>query len=103
MNFHIKKDAGRRVVRRRSQAAQDADELAYWLAVPAEDRIEAAAFMSRRSFRLRGGGEFPRLDKTAGQRVPRLKDCLLLNKRAAGRPKDLRDVKALSPPESKSP
>ena len=69
MNFRIRKDIGRRVPAKQSQAQQDLDELAYWLSRPAEERVEAVGFLTRRRHRLETGRELPPLDKTVGHRV----------------------------------
>lgn len=71
MSFRLQKDSGRRVSRTRPQSEQDADALAHWLSLPPEQRVEAAAFMSRRLYRMEHGRDFPALDKSAGQRVPK--------------------------------
>ncbi|MBI3297969.1 MAG: hypothetical protein HYZ75_07390 [Elusimicrobia bacterium] len=71
MDFAIRKDVGRRVKMARPQREQDAEELAYWLSRPSEERIEAGAFMTRRLYWLTHGAELPPLDKTVGRRVPR--------------------------------
>lgn len=71
MEFRLRKDVGRRVARRRSQREQDAEELAFWRSRPAEERIEAGAFLTRRLYWLTHGAELPPLDKTVGRRVSR--------------------------------
>lgn len=71
MDFILRKDVGRRVKRTRTQGEVDADELAYWLARPPEERIEAGAFMTRRLYRMTHGADLPQLDKRVGRRVPR--------------------------------
>lgn len=71
MDFRIDKTAGRRVPRRRPQSAQDADALEHWLSRPPEERVAAAAFMTRRLYRLRHGRDLPPLDKSVVKRVPR--------------------------------
>ncbi len=72
MSFRLRKDAGRRVPRQRPQREQDADELQHWLSLPPERRVDAAAFMSRRMYRLAHGRDLPPLDKRAGRRVARV-------------------------------
>lgn len=69
MTFHLRKDLGRRVPVKRSQAQQDAEEHAYWLSRPAEERVDAVGFMTRRRYFLATGRQLPPLDKTAGRRV----------------------------------
>lgn len=69
MSFRLRKDVGRRVPVRRSQARQDADELAYWLSRPPEERLEAVGFMTRRRHLLETGRDLPLMDKTVGRRV----------------------------------
>ena len=71
MAFRIRKDIGRRVKRVRAQKEQDAEELAYWLSRPSHERVDAAAFMTRRLYRMEHGTGIPCLDKSAGRRVAR--------------------------------
>lgn len=71
MDFHLRKDVGRRVRRDRPQSVVDAEELAGWLSRPPEERIEAGAFMTRRLYWMTHGTDLPPLDKRAGRRVPR--------------------------------
>lgn len=71
MEFHIRKDVGRRVARRRPQRVQDAEALADWLSRPPAERIEAGAFMTRRLYWLTHGTDLPPLDKTVGRRAAR--------------------------------
>ncbi len=69
MIFHLRKDLGRRVPVKRSQARQDAEERDYWLSRPAEERVAAVGFLTRRRYFLETGRQLPPLDKTAGRRV----------------------------------
>ena len=69
MNFRLRKDIGRRVCAKRSQAQQDTEELAYWLSRPAEERVEAVGFLTRRRHFLETGCDLPLMDKTVGRRV----------------------------------
>jgi hypothetical protein len=69
MQFRVRKDIGRRVPVQRSQAEQDADDLAYWLSRPPDERVEAVCYLSRRLYFLQNGRDLPRLDKTVGRRV----------------------------------
>ena len=69
MSFRLRKDVGRRVPARRPQAQQDAEELAYWLSRPAEERVEAVGFLTRRRHFLETGHGLPPMDKTVGRRV----------------------------------
>lgn len=71
MDFPIRKDVGRRIKRDRPQHEQDAEELAYWLSRPPEERIEAGAFMTRRLYWMTHGAALPPLDKTVGRRIKR--------------------------------
>ncbi|MFI5363180.1 MAG: hypothetical protein ACHQ49_14535 [Elusimicrobiota bacterium] len=72
--FQMRRDIGRRVPVGRSQAEQDADELAYWLSRPPEERVEAVDYLTRRLYFLQHGRDLPRLDKTVGRRA-RLHDA----------------------------
>lgn len=69
MQFRMRKDVSRRVPVRRSQAEQDADDLAYWLSRSPEERVEAVGFLSRNLYFLQHGRDLPPLDKTVGRRV----------------------------------
>ena len=69
MQFRVRKDMGRRVPVQRSQAEQDADELAYWLSRPPEERVEAVGYLTRRKYFLEHGVNLPQLDKTISRRV----------------------------------
>ena len=69
MTFRLRKDFGRRVPAGRTQAQQDADELAYWLSRPAEERVNAVGFLTRRRYFLEKFKELPPLDKSAGRRI----------------------------------
>ncbi|MBI5883424.1 MAG: hypothetical protein HZB91_10015 [Elusimicrobia bacterium] len=69
MTFRLRKDLGRRVPAGQSQAQQDADELAYWLSRPAEERLDAVGFLTRRRHFVETGRALPPLDKSAGRRI----------------------------------
>ncbi len=69
MEFRLRKDLSRRVPVRRSQSEQEAEELAYWLSRPADERVEAAFYFTRCLYFMQHGREIPRLDKTVGRRV----------------------------------
>ncbi len=69
MSFRLRKDIGRRVLAKRSQAQQDAEELAYWLSRSPEERVEAVGFLTRRRHFLETGLPLPPLDKRVGRRV----------------------------------
>lgn len=69
MIFRLRKDIGRRVPTKRTQAQQDAEELAYWLSRSAEERADAVGFLTRRRHFLQTGRALPPLDKRVGRRV----------------------------------
>lgn len=69
MSFRLRKEVGRRVPARRPQEQQDEDELSYWLSRPAEERVAAVGFLTRRRHFLETGLDLPPLDKTAGRRI----------------------------------
>ena len=69
MNFRMQRGVGRRVPVGRPQAEQDADDLAYWLSRPPEERVAAVSFLTRRLYFLQNGRDLPRLDKAVGHRV----------------------------------
>ncbi|MBI5245194.1 MAG: hypothetical protein HY922_16145 [Elusimicrobia bacterium] len=67
----MQRGVGRRVPVGRPQTEQDADDLAYWLSRPPEERVEAVGYLTRRLYFLQHGQDLPRLDKTLGRRVRR--------------------------------
>jgi len=71
MEFRMRKDVGRRVSAKRSQAEQDVDERAYWLSRSPEERVEAVGFMTRQLYFLQHGRDLPPMDKTVGHKIKR--------------------------------
>jgi hypothetical protein len=69
MIFRMQRGVSRRVPVGRPQTEQDADDLAYWLSRPPDERVEAVCYLSRRLYFLQNGRDLPRLDKTVGRRV----------------------------------